>query len=106
MMIRPYQSSDLDVLKRITLEGFEGIAIDQNVETALGVLNGHDWRWRKARHVDEDVNANPAGGLPMLRPNSCNSGSQSPTAMPPFLTPPMAFADASQDFIKFSNDKE
>ena len=60
-MIRPYQSSDLEALKRITVEGFEGIAIDQNVETALGVLNGHDWRWRKARHVDEDVSANPAG---------------------------------------------
>ncbi len=61
MMIRPYQSSDLEVLKRITIAGFEGIAIDQNVETALGVLNGHDWRWRKARHVDDDVSANPAG---------------------------------------------
>jgi ribosomal protein S18 acetylase RimI-like enzyme len=61
MMIRPYQSSDLEELKRITIEGFDGIAIDQNVETTFGALNGHDWRWRKARHVDDDVNANPAG---------------------------------------------
>lgn len=61
MKIRLYQSSDVDELKRITIEGFEGIAIDQSVEAALGILSGHDWRWRKARHVDEDVEANPTG---------------------------------------------
>jgi len=61
MNIRLFQPSDLNELKRITIEGFEGIAIDQSVETALGILNGHDWRWRKARHVDEDIEANPTG---------------------------------------------
>ena len=35
MNIRLFQSSDLDELKRITIEGFEGIAIDQSVENAL-----------------------------------------------------------------------
>lgn len=61
MKIRLYQSSDLDELKRMTIEGFEGIAIDQNVERALGAMSPHDWRWRKARHVDEDIAANPEG---------------------------------------------
>jgi len=61
MKIRLYQSSDLDELKRMTIEGFEGIAIDQNVERALGIVGKHDWRWRKARHVDEDIEANPDG---------------------------------------------
>lgn len=61
MLIRPYQPNDLDDLKRMTIEGFDGIAIDQNVEKALGVLGGREWRWRKARHVDDDVAANPAG---------------------------------------------
>jgi len=61
MNIRLYQASDLDELKRITIEGFEGIAIDQSVENELGMLSGHDWRWRKARHVDEDVEVNPTG---------------------------------------------
>lgn len=61
MIIRLYQSSDLETLRRITVEGFEGIAIDQNVEIALGELAGHDWRWRKARHVNDDVESNPAG---------------------------------------------
>ena len=61
MKIRLYQGGDLDELKRMTVEGFEGIAIDQNVERALGVVGPHDWRWRKARHVDEDIEANPDG---------------------------------------------
>ncbi|MDX1925517.1 MAG: GNAT family N-acetyltransferase [Pirellulaceae bacterium] len=61
MKIRSYQPDDLDELKRITVEGFEGIAIDQSVENLLGTLSGHDWRWRKSRHVDEDVQANAAG---------------------------------------------
>ena len=61
MKIRLYQSGDLDELKRMTVEGFEGIAIDQNVERALGIVGEHDWRWRKARHVDEDIEANPSG---------------------------------------------
>lgn len=61
MQIRIYRASDMDELKRMTIEGFDGIAIDQNVERALGIVGSHDWRWRKARHVDEDVVANPEG---------------------------------------------
>lgn len=61
MNIRLYQSSDLDELKRMTVEGFEGIAIDQNVERELGIMGERDWRWRKARHVDDDIAANPDG---------------------------------------------
>jgi ribosomal protein S18 acetylase RimI-like enzyme len=61
LRIRPYQPSDLAELKRLTIEGFEGIAIDQNVERRFGLLAGRDWQWRKARHVDEDVSVNPAG---------------------------------------------
>jgi ribosomal protein S18 acetylase RimI-like enzyme len=59
--IRLYQPGDLAELKRITVDAFEGIAIDQRVEEHLGVLHGHDWRSRKARHIDEDVQANVAG---------------------------------------------
>jgi ribosomal protein S18 acetylase RimI-like enzyme len=59
--IRPYRPDDLAALKRLTVESFEGVTLEQNVEEALGILNGHDWRWRKERHIDEDVAANPAG---------------------------------------------
>ena len=61
MILRAYQPSDLEELKRITVAAFEGIALDQRVEEHLGLLHGHDWRWRKARHIEEDVAANPAG---------------------------------------------
>lgn len=61
MIIRLYQTPDLPVLRRITVAGFEGIAIDENVENQHGILATHDWRWRKARHVDEDCETNPAG---------------------------------------------
>lgn len=59
--IRLVRQDDLEELRRITVEGFDGTAIDQRVEQALGLLSGHDWRWRKARHLDEDVAANPEG---------------------------------------------
>src|SRR5262245_51898127 len=61
LVIRRYQPSDLEQLKKLTVESFGGVTLEQNVEEALGVLNGHDWRWRKARHIDEDVAANPSG---------------------------------------------
>jgi ribosomal protein S18 acetylase RimI-like enzyme len=58
---RLYRPDDLEAIKRLTVESFGGVTIEENVEVALGTLNGHDWRWRKARHIDEDVAANPAG---------------------------------------------
>jgi ribosomal protein S18 acetylase RimI-like enzyme len=59
--IRPYRPDDLEALRRLTVESFAGVTLEQDVENALGVLNGRDWKWRKARHVDDDVAANPAG---------------------------------------------
>jgi ribosomal protein S18 acetylase RimI-like enzyme len=60
--IRPFQPSDLDVLKRITADAFSGASLDELVEQRFGVLQGHDWRWKKMRHIDEDAAAN-AGGI-------------------------------------------
>ena len=59
--IRSYRPDDLEEIKRLTVASFEGVTLEQNVEQALGVLNGHDWRWRKARHLDDDAAANPGG---------------------------------------------
>jgi len=61
MTIRLCQSSDLAELQRLTIEGFDGIAIDQSVEKALGPVGRRDWRWRKAHDIVEDIAANPAG---------------------------------------------
>lgn len=59
--IRPFLPGDLDAIKQLTIEAFGGVTIEQDVENALGLLHGHDWRWRKARHVDEDVESHPSG---------------------------------------------
>jgi ribosomal protein S18 acetylase RimI-like enzyme len=59
--IRAYGPKDLETIKRLTIESFGGVTLEQNVESALGVLHSHDWRWRKARHIDEDVAANLRG---------------------------------------------
>lgn len=57
MFIRPYREDDLPVLKAITVEAFDGVSIDQNIERKFGPVAGHDWKWRKARQIDEDVQA-------------------------------------------------
>jgi ribosomal protein S18 acetylase RimI-like enzyme len=59
--LRIYRPDDLEEIKRLTLEAFGGVTLEQNVEAALGLLHGHDWRWRKARHIGEDAAANAAG---------------------------------------------
>lgn len=61
MHIRPYQPADLPILKAITVEAFDGVSIDQGIEQVYGPVNGHDWRWRKARHLDDDAARDPAG---------------------------------------------
>jgi len=55
MTIRPYRESDRETLKAITVEAFSGVSIDQNIERRFGTIAGHDWQWRKGRHIDEDV---------------------------------------------------
>ncbi len=58
---RLYRPDDLEAIKKLTVESFGGVTIEENVERVLGTFNDHDWRWRKARHIDEDVAANPVG---------------------------------------------
>ena len=57
MIIRPYTEADLETLKAITVEAFDSVSLDQNIESQFGPIAGRDWRWRKARHVDWDVGA-------------------------------------------------
>jgi ribosomal protein S18 acetylase RimI-like enzyme len=61
MFIRPFEPTDLPTLRALTVDGFTGVSIDHGIEQAFGPINGHDWRWRKARHVDFDVARDPAG---------------------------------------------
>lgn len=59
--IRPYRGEDLEILRVLTVAAFDGVTLEQNVEHALGILAGHDWRWRKARHIDDDTTIFPSG---------------------------------------------
>lgn len=59
--IRSFQQTDLPILQQITLDSFVGVSLDQNLEALWGAQNGHDWRWRKARHILIETERNPAG---------------------------------------------
>ncbi|MFN9913611.1 MAG: GNAT family N-acetyltransferase, partial [Pirellulaceae bacterium] len=48
-------------MQAITLEGFDGIAIDQLLEQRFGILHAHDWKYRKALQVAEDCRLHPQG---------------------------------------------
>lgn len=61
MTIRLYQETDRQTLKAITAICFDGVSIDQNIENRFGVIDGKSWQWRKVRHIDADVEANPSG---------------------------------------------
>lgn len=59
--IRRYRGEDLETLRRITVDSFGSVALDQMLEDRLGIWNGRDWRARKADHIDDDCEANPDG---------------------------------------------
>lgn len=59
--IRPYRVSDLPHLRRITVESFGSVALEQMLEHKFGVWGGLDWKARKADHIDDDVAACPEG---------------------------------------------
>lgn len=63
LTIRRYRESDREVLKRITAVCFEGVSIDHNIEKLYGKVAGNDWRWRKAQHIDADIEACADGVL-------------------------------------------
>jgi ribosomal protein S18 acetylase RimI-like enzyme len=61
-MIRLFQEFDRERLKAITAEVFGPAAVDFHLERRFGVIGGRDWRWRKLRHIDDDIRNN-AGGI-------------------------------------------
>jgi ribosomal protein S18 acetylase RimI-like enzyme len=60
-LIRPFCPEDLEAIKAMTIEGFKGVSVEHGIDEKFGEIAGHDWRWRKARHVDDDVVAHAAG---------------------------------------------
>jgi ribosomal protein S18 acetylase RimI-like enzyme len=61
MLIRPYRPEDLPRVRAITVDSFEGVSIDRNIEREFGEVAGKDWRERKARDVSTDCEVQPEG---------------------------------------------
>ena len=62
MQIRTYRDDDLPHLQAITVEAFEPVSIDRNIEEQVGVpINGRDWKHRKAKHIALDAKRDPNG---------------------------------------------
>jgi ribosomal protein S18 acetylase RimI-like enzyme len=60
-MIRPYEGRDRQRLREITAEVFGPAAVDYHIERRFGIVQRRDWRWRKLRHIDDDIRSNAAG---------------------------------------------
>jgi ribosomal protein S18 acetylase RimI-like enzyme len=61
MTIRPFREADLARLQEITVDSFEGVSIDRNIETQFGPVGGRDWAARKARAIEFDCSQQPDG---------------------------------------------
>ena len=60
-MIRKYQAADREVVKEIAIICFDGVSLDQNIEKLYGHIAGKDWKWRKGRQIEDDLDTNPIG---------------------------------------------
>jgi ribosomal protein S18 acetylase RimI-like enzyme len=59
--IRTYRPEDLPRICAITIEGFDGVSIDRNIETQFGPVGGRDWAARKAKSIEFDCSMQPDG---------------------------------------------
>jgi ribosomal protein S18 acetylase RimI-like enzyme len=55
IVIRPYREADRAAVRELTVSGFEGVSIHHNIDLILGPIAGRDWRWRKSRDIDLDI---------------------------------------------------
>jgi ribosomal protein S18 acetylase RimI-like enzyme len=61
MTIRPFRPEDLSRVREITVNSFEAVSIDRNIEREFGPVAGKDWQQRKARDVTTDCEVQPEG---------------------------------------------
>jgi ribosomal protein S18 acetylase RimI-like enzyme len=55
VVIRAYRETDRAAVIALTVSAFEGVSIDHNLDLKLGGIAGRDWRWRKGRDIEEDI---------------------------------------------------
>ncbi|MEZ4660479.1 MAG: GNAT family N-acetyltransferase [Caldilineaceae bacterium] len=61
MKIRKYRPTDREPIKAITAICFADVSTDHAIEARYGQVAGKDWRYRKVRHIDDDIAANADG---------------------------------------------
>ena len=54
-LIRPYRETDRKAVVELTVASFPGVSIDHNLDDRLGPVAGRDWRWRKGRDIEQDI---------------------------------------------------
>ena len=59
--IRAFRPEDLPRLQEITINSFEAVSIDRNIEREFGFVSGKGWKERKARDVAVDCELQPDG---------------------------------------------
>ena len=47
--------SDRATVVELTVAAFQGVSIDHNLDGRLGPVAGRDWRWRKGRDIEVDI---------------------------------------------------
>lgn len=57
IVIRPFREADRPAVVALTVAAFPGVSIDHNVDERLGPVAGRDWRWRKGRDVERDIDS-------------------------------------------------
>jgi ribosomal protein S18 acetylase RimI-like enzyme len=55
IIIRPYRQTDRPAMVELTIAAFQGVSIDHNLDERLGPIAGRDWRWRKGRDIEQDI---------------------------------------------------
>ena len=63
VLIRPYRAEDYSILHSLMVDAFDGVSIDHAIDSELGHISGNDWKWRKGRHLREDIERDIEGVL-------------------------------------------
>lgn len=58
---RDANAQDRERILQITEAVFGPSTFERNIEERFGVIDGRDWRWRKRRHVEADLDASESG---------------------------------------------
>ena len=58
---RNANAHDRERILQITEEVFGPSTVERNIEERFGLIDGRDWRWRKRRHVEADLDASDSG---------------------------------------------